>query len=65
MNGLTEDWTAELISRDQIKFSGANGCRENNHFSVQLATSMIGNLTRLIDTVIDHQIQPEYGERTG
>ena len=32
----------------QTEFSGANGDREKNMFPVQLTTSRIGNLTRLI-----------------
>ena len=44
------DETAEPVSRDQI--SGANGDREIFTFPVQLATSRIGNLTRLIHTLL-------------
>ena len=36
----------------ETKFSGANGDRENGIFSVQLVTSRIGNLTRLIHTLL-------------
>ena len=50
MSRLARDGTAEPISRDQ-KFSGANGDRENMFFPVQLTTSRIGNLTRLILTL--------------
>ena len=37
-------------SRD-TKFSGANGDREKTVFPVQLTTSWIGNLTRLVLTL--------------
>ena len=47
MSRLTRDGTAELVSRDQ-KFPGANWDRELFIFLVQLTTSRIGNLTRLI-----------------
>ena len=36
----------------ETKFSGANGHREKIVFSVQLITSRIGNLTRLIRTLL-------------
>ena len=36
----------------ETRFSGANGDREKNIFPVQLTTSRIGNLTRLIHTLI-------------
>ena len=49
MSRLTRDETAETVSRP--KFSGANGVREMSIFSVQLTTSRIGNLTRLILTL--------------
>ena len=47
------------------KFSGANGDRENIIFPVQLTTSRIGNLTRLIFilaicVVIRHRVSPEF-----
>ena len=35
----------------EIKFSGADGDRETFIFPVQLTTSRIGNLTRLIHTL--------------
>ena len=35
----------------KTEFSGANGDREKNIFPVQLTTSRIGNLTRLIHTL--------------
>ena len=56
MSGLTLDGTAEPASRDQIfryeRGSGKipNGDREKNIFPVQLTTSRIGSLTRLIFT---------------
>ena len=56
----------------ETKLSGANADREILIFPVQLTTSRIGNLTRLVHTlaaeklgrnpVSKHQIQPEYGE---
>ena len=49
MSRLTQDGTAETVSRDQI--SGANVDREIFIFPVQLTTSRIGNLTRLILTL--------------
>ena len=50
MSRLTRDGTAEPVSRDQ--FSDANGDREIPIFFVQLTTSRIGNLTRLIHTTL-------------
>ena len=48
MSRLTRDGTAKPVSRE-TKFSGANGDREIMYiFPVQLTTSRIGNLTRLI-----------------
>ena len=47
MSRLTRDGTTVNLSRE-TKFSGANGDREIFIFSVQLTTSRIGNLTRLI-----------------
>ena len=48
MARLTRDGTAELISGDQIlRLEWEKG---NINFSVQLITSRIGNLTRLIYT---------------
>ena len=48
------------LSRE-TRFSGANADREIFIFPVQLTTSRIGNLTRLIDTLAicmcDHAIQ--------
>ena len=46
MSRLTRDGTAEPVSRDQS--SGGNGENGKNIFLVQLTTSRIGNLTRLI-----------------
>ena len=48
MSRLTRDGTAELVSRDQI-FRHARG-QGDIIFPVQLTTSRIGNLTRLIHT---------------
>ena len=48
---MTRDGTAEHVSRDQI-LRGANGDREILFFPVQLTTSRIGNLTRLIHTTL-------------
>ena len=39
------------LSRE-IKFSGANGDKKNDIFPVQLTISRIGNLTRLIHTLL-------------
>ena len=50
MSRLTRDWTAETVSRDQI-LRHARG-RGNIIFPVQLTTSRIGNLTRLIHTLL-------------
>ena len=47
---LTRDGTAEPISRDQI-LRHARG-QGNIHFPIQLTTSRIGNLTRLIHTLL-------------
>ena len=41
----------ECRTRRETKFSGANGDREKCLFPVQLTTSRIGNLTRLILTL--------------
>ena len=49
MSRLTRDGTAEPVSRDQI--SGANADRKIFILPVQLTTSRIGNLTRLIHTL--------------
>ena len=50
MSRLTRDGTAEPVSRDQI----LRHAREQGNiiFSVQLTTSRIGNLTRLILTLL-------------
>ena len=50
MSRLTREKTAEPVSRDQI-LRHARG-QENIIFSVQLTTSRIGNLTRLIHTLL-------------
>ena len=49
MSRLTRDGTAELVSRDQC--SGANADRKIIIFPIQVTTSRIGNLTRLIHTL--------------
>ena len=36
----------------ETKFSGANGGKEKFIFNIQLTTSRIGNLTRLIHTLL-------------
>ena len=50
MSRLTRDGTAEPVSRDQI-FRHARG-QGDIIFPVQLTTSRIGNLTRLIHTLL-------------
>ena len=50
MSRLTRDWKAEPVSRDQI-LRHARG-QGNIIFPVQLTTSRIGNLTRLIHTLL-------------
>ena len=50
MSRLTRDGTAEPVS--QTKFSGTHGDRGTFIFPVQLTTSRIGNLTRLIHTLL-------------
>ena len=50
MSRLTRDGTAEPIS--ETKFSGTHGDRGILIFPVQLTTSTIGNLTRLIHTLL-------------
>ena len=50
MSRLTRDGTAEPVSRDQ--FSGKHGDMTIFIFPVQLTTSKIGNLTRLIHTLL-------------
>ena len=51
MSRPTRDGTAESVSRDQI-LRQHNGDREILIFPVQLTTSRIGNLTRLILTLV-------------
>ena len=48
---LTRDVTAEPVSRDQIFRRERNADTEIFIFPVQLTTSRIGNLTRLIHTL--------------
>ena len=56
MSRLTRDGTAEPVSRDQIlRRERGQG---KKHISVQLATSWIGNLTRLIHTVAYYREHP-------
>ena len=50
MSRLTRDGTAEPVSRDQI-LRHARG-QGNIIFPVQLTTSKVGNLTRLIHTLL-------------
>ena len=50
MSRLTRDGTAEPVSRDQIP-RHARG-QGNTNFPVQMTTSRIGNLTRLIHTLL-------------
>ena len=50
MSRLTRDGTID--SSRETKFSGANGDRKMVIFVVQLATNRIGNLTRLIHTLL-------------
>ena len=49
MSRLTRDETTETVSRDQVL--GANADREIFIFPIQLTSSRIGNLTRLILTL--------------
>ena len=49
MRRLTQDGTAEPVSRDQ--FLRREWGQGNIHFPAQLTTSRIGNLTRLIQTL--------------
>ena len=44
--------TGRADTSGEIKFSGANGDREMFIFSVQLTKSRIGNITRLIHTLL-------------
>ena len=48
---FTRDGTAEPNPSRETKFSGANADREVFSFPVQLTTSRIDNLTRLIHTL--------------
>ena len=51
MSRLTRDGTAETVSRDQI-LRRVQGQGKKHVFPVQLTTSRIGNLTRLIHTTV-------------
>ena len=51
MSRLTRDAGLPTLSRE-TKFSGANGGTEIFIFPVQLTTSRIGNLTRLIHALL-------------
>ena len=50
MSRLTRDGTAEPVSRDQIP--GTHGDRGIFIFAVELTTNRIGNLARLILTLL-------------
>ena len=71
MSRLTRDGTAEPVSRDQI-LRHARG-QGNIIFPVQLTTSRIGNLTRLIHTLaicddptyIHHKVEKGCSEGLG
>ena len=52
MSRLTRDRTGRPNAPRETKISGAKGDRGIPFFPVQLATSRIGNLTRLIHTVL-------------
>ena len=52
MSRLTRDGTVEPVSREQILRHGTHGDRGIFIFPVQLTTSRIGNLTRLIHTLL-------------
>ena len=52
MSRLARDVTGRLNPSREIELSGANGDREILFFSVQLTTCEIGNLTRLIYTLL-------------
>ena len=51
MSRLTRDGTGRLNPSRETKFSGTHGDRGILIFPVQLNTSRIGNLTRLIHTL--------------
>ena len=51
MSRLTRDGTAEPVFSRETKSTGADVDREILIFPVELTTSRIGNLTRLIHTV--------------
>ena len=52
MSRLTRDGTGRLNPSRETKFSGAYGDRGMFVFPVQLTTSRVGNLTRLIHTLL-------------
>ena len=54
MCGLPRDGTAEPISRDQMLGHGRE--QGNIMFPVQLATTRIVNLTRLIHTTVHYEV---------
>ena len=54
MSRLTRDGTGRSNPSRETKLSGANGDREMLIFPVQLTTSRIGNLTRLIYVMTIH-----------
>ena len=62
MSRMTRDGTAEPISRDQI-LRHARG-QGNVIFPVQLTTSRIGNLTRLIHTLLYVMIIHTHDQRS-
>ena len=52
MSGLMRDGTGRPDLSRETKFLGASGDRRNFIFPVELTTSRIGNLTRLIHTLL-------------
>ena len=64
MSRLTRDGTAEPVSRDQIILRHARGLG-STIFPVQLTTSRIGNLTRLIHTLLYVMTIHTYIQRMG
>ena len=63
---LLEDHSGDELYR-KVKFSGANGDREILFFLVQLTTSRIGNLTRLLLTLSvcdDHTFNTTFNRPT-
>ena len=51
-DGTERDGTGRLNPCRETKFSGTNGDRETFIFPVQLTTSRIGSLTRLIHSLL-------------